>query len=92
VLCVCNICPVSSFYLDFTYNFGPFTNVTIYYSSVIAYILCILYPFFQIMFLKYLECSNLIHGYISSNRKHRDISLRTIVSDCSFHLVCLFVL
>jgi len=34
--------------------------MTIYNSSFIANVLCILYPFFQVVFLKYLECSNLI--------------------------------
>jgi len=52
--------------------------MTVYNFSFIANILCILYPFFQVMFLKYLECSNLIHGDINS---HRDISLKTMMGD-----------
>ena len=46
MLCMCNLCPISSFYLYFTYNCGPFATMTIYNSSFIANI-CILYQFFQ---------------------------------------------
>jgi hypothetical protein len=76
-----NPCHISSFYLYFTYNFGPLADMTIYNYSFVASILCILYPFFHVIFLRYLECSNLLHGDTNSHRKHRDISLKRMVGD-----------